>query len=102
VAEVTHAGEDHRQTGFVGGLDDLIVAHRAARLDHHGRASFDSGQQAVGEGEEGVRGDRAALGVDIGKAVGFGGFLGLGGGDAAESRRFIWPAPIPAVMPSLA
>ena len=58
VAEVPHSREDHRQSGFVGGGDDLVVADRTARLDHRRRARFDRGKQPVGEREEGVRGDR--------------------------------------------
>ena len=54
MAEVAHSGEQHREPGFVGGGDDLLVADRAARLDHGGRARFGRGEQAVGEGEEGV------------------------------------------------
>ena len=33
VAEMAHAGEDHRDAVFVGGGDHFVVAHRAARLD---------------------------------------------------------------------
>ena len=65
VAEMPHAGEHHRQARFVGGGDHLLVADRAARLDHRRRARLGRGQQAVGEGEEGVgrhrRADRARL-----------------------------------------
>jgi hypothetical protein len=65
VPEVPHPGEHHRQPRFVGGGDHLVVADRAARLDHRGRARLGRGQQAVGEGEEGVRGDRAADGARL-------------------------------------
>ena len=41
---------------------DLVVAHRAARLDHGGHAGVGQHEQPVGEGEEGVAGPRAALG----------------------------------------
>ena len=41
--------------------DDLGVAHRAAGLDHRGRPRLDRRDQAVGEGEEGVRGDDRAV-----------------------------------------
>src|SRR5689334_6635523 len=34
VPEVAHAGENHREAGLIGGGDDLVVAHRAAGLDH--------------------------------------------------------------------
>ena len=33
MTEVAAAREDHRDAGRVGRLDDLVVAHRAARLD---------------------------------------------------------------------
>ena len=56
VPEVPHGGEDHCQTGIVGGLDHIVVADRAARLDHRGRSGFGGGEQAVGEGEKGIAG----------------------------------------------
>ena len=102
VPEVPHSGEHHRQARLVGGGDHFVVADRAARLDHRGRAGLDRGEQAVGEGEEGVRGDRRADRARLGPAVRLGRFLGLGAAMRALSRRFIWPAPMPAVTPSLA
>src|SRR5262249_5672839 len=36
VPEVAVAGEDHGEALVVGGLDHLVVAHRAAGLDHRG------------------------------------------------------------------
>ena len=66
----------------VGGGDDVVVAHRAARLDDGGGAGFDGGQQAVGEGEEGVGGDDRALGQRFGKAGRLGRVERLAGGDA--------------------
>ena len=56
--EMPDAGEDHGDAARVGGGDDFVVAHRAARLDHGGGAGVGGGDQAVGEGEEGVGGDR--------------------------------------------
>ena len=38
VAEVAHAGEDHRQAVLVGRGDHLVVADAAARLDNRHRA----------------------------------------------------------------
>src|SRR4029077_4984763 len=38
VAEVPHAGEDHRDAALVRGGDHFRVAHAAARLDHRGGA----------------------------------------------------------------
>jgi hypothetical protein len=49
--------EHHRNPRGVGDGDHVGVAHRAAGLDDRGRARFDCREQAVGEGEEGVRGD---------------------------------------------
>ena len=42
------AGEHHGDAGVVGGLDDFVVADRAAGLDHRGSAGFDSDQQPIG------------------------------------------------------
>ena len=52
--EMPHAGEDHGETGFVGGGDDFVVAQRPAGLDGGGGARLRRGEQAVGEGEERV------------------------------------------------
>src|SRR5688572_21664359 len=60
VAKVAHAGEEHGEAGLVGGGDHFLVADRAAGLDHGRGAGLDRGEEAVGEGEEGVRGDRGA------------------------------------------
>ena len=54
MAEMAHSGEQHCQARLVGGGDHLVVADRAAGLDHRGRSGFDGGQQSVGEGEKGV------------------------------------------------
>ena len=62
VPEMAHAGEHHGDAGLVGGRDHLVVAHRAARLDHRRRAGLDRGQQPVGEGKERVGGDDRAPG----------------------------------------
>ena len=86
VAEVAHAGEDHRQPGFVGGGDHFLVADRAAGLDHRGRARLGGGEQAVGEGEEGVRGDRRADRARLRPAGLLGRVLGLPGGDPRRIR----------------
>ena len=64
--EMPVAGEDHGEAGVVGGADDLVVAHRAAGLDHRRRARFRGGKKPVGEGEESVRGDDRALGEAFG------------------------------------
>ena len=61
VAEVPHPGERHGDPGRIGGGDHLGVAQRAAGLDDRRRARLDRRHEAVGEGEEGVRGDDRAL-----------------------------------------
>ena len=60
VLEVAAVREDHRDAGGVGGLDDLVVALRAARLDDRRDARVDRELRAVGEREEGVGGQRGA------------------------------------------
>ena len=40
VAKVPHAGKDHGNAVLIRCLDDLLVAHGAARLDHRGHADF--------------------------------------------------------------
>ena len=47
VPEVPAVGEHHRDPGGVGGLDDLVIAHRAARLDDRGDAGVDRQLRAV-------------------------------------------------------
>ena len=51
VAEMPGSGEHHGDAVFVGRLDDLVVAHRAARLDDRGRSGFDRHQQTIGKRE---------------------------------------------------
>ena len=60
--EVAHAGHDHGDAGGVGGGDHLVVAHGTARLDDGRGAGGNQGLKAIGEGEEGVRGDDRANG----------------------------------------
>jgi hypothetical protein len=50
--EMPHAREHHGDAMLVRSLDDFLVAHRAAGLDHGCGAGFDAGQHAVGEREE--------------------------------------------------
>src|SRR5690554_1487355 len=57
---MTHAGEDHGNAVFVGGIDDFLVAHGAAGLDNGGNAGFSRSVDTVPEREECVRShDRA-------------------------------------------
>ena len=85
--EVAGAGEDHGQAGRVGGRDDLVVAHRAAGLDDRGRPRLGRGQQAVGEREEGVGGDRRAPRQGFGQARRRGRVLGLAATARPSNRR---------------
>ncbi len=66
----------------VRGGDHLRVADRAAGLDHRRRAGGDRDLQPVGEREERVGGDDAALRQRLRQPGGLGGFLALPGGDA--------------------
>ena len=56
MAEVAHAGHDHGEAFFIGGIYHLLVAHGAARLNDGGGAGFGSGEKAVGKREKGVGG----------------------------------------------
>ena len=44
MAEMSHAGKHHGDPGVVGGFYHLIVADRAAGLNHGGGAGFDRDQ----------------------------------------------------------
>src|SRR5512140_2731092 len=55
VTEVTDAGEDHGYHQAVGGFNHVVVAYRAARLDHCADAELRRFLDPVGEGEECVR-----------------------------------------------
>jgi len=57
VPEEPAAGEDHGQAVFVGGLDDLLVADRAAGLDDGPHPGLRRSVDPVPEGEEGVGGE---------------------------------------------
>ena len=96
MAEVAPAGRDHRRAGPIDGGDDLRVAHRAAGLDQ-ARDSRRQGQLGpVGEGEEGVGGERAAGEQVRLRRPAFSTAI------RTESTRLICPAPIPTVAPSRA
>src|SRR6185312_13440824 len=65
--EMPHPREHHRNPRRIGGRDHLGVAERAPWLDHGGGAGLDGGEQAVGEGEEGVGGDDGPFGGALGR-----------------------------------
>ena len=54
MAEVPHTAEHHCHAAFVGRVDDFLVAHGAAWLDHAGCACIHHHIQAVTEREEGI------------------------------------------------
>ncbi len=92
VAEVAFAGEDHGDAVFVGGGDHLVVADRAARLDHRRDPGRGRRVEAVAEREERVAGARrrpSARPAERSAAM------------RAESSRFCWPAPMPNAWRSL-
>ena len=60
--EMPDAGEHHGDAVLVGRLDDVLVAHRAARLNDRGGAGLDAGEHPVGEWEERVRRHDRAFG----------------------------------------
>ena len=94
VPEVAHAGEHHRDAALVGGGDHLVVAHRAARLDHAGWRRHRPprrGRRGTGRRRRSRPPSRAATGRRSAALM-----LAM----RAESTRLIWPAPTPSVMPS--
>ena len=59
VSEVARTSEVHGHAGGLGGLNHFCVADRAARLHHGLNPGVDKQLQAIGEGEESVRGSYA-------------------------------------------
>ena len=60
MSEMPPASEDQRHAAFVSGCDDLIVSHRATRLDQRNDAGVGQHVEAVAKRKEGVAGgDRA-------------------------------------------
>ena len=95
VAEVTNAGGHHRNAAFVRRVDDFLIAHAAARLDHCDGARVGEHIETIAEREEGIAGATEPASVKPACS-------GLDLGDTCGSRRLIWPAPMPIVWPSLA
>lgn len=63
---MTLASEDHDEAKPVGSLDDGVVANGTAGLNDGGDAVGGSGFDAIGEGEEGVRGAEGTVGFGAG------------------------------------
>lgn len=55
--EMTNSGEDHGDLMVVGGVDDLFIAYRSARLDHCCCTGTDGLQETVGKREECIAGN---------------------------------------------
>ena len=47
VLKVTHAGEDHRDAILIAGVDGVLIADAAARLDDAGDARLCAGLHAI-------------------------------------------------------
>ncbi len=68
VAEMPRAGENHGYAGAVGGGNNLVVAHGAARLDDGDHARGARCFQPIREREEGIAGQHRARGPLTGLA----------------------------------
>ena len=82
-------------SGLRDGRDHVLVAARAAGLDDRGRAGVERDLRAVGEGEEGVGGERRRRVGSWPNSAAFSTAI------RTASTRLIWPAPIPIVCRSL-
>src|SRR6266404_7381966 len=61
VPEMPYARENHRHSVSIGGLDDLLIAHRASGLDDGGRACPSNFFDPIREREKCVRGGNGPL-----------------------------------------
>ena len=93
MAEMAHAGEDHRQAMLVAGRNGLLIAHRAARL-HDGRHPRLRPPRPRCRGRERTHPTPAP---NRGRAS-----PALRPARCTESTRLIWPAPTPDTMPPFA
>jgi hypothetical protein len=55
--EMPNPCEHHRQTFRIGCSDNLVIAHRSARLDNCRRSRFRGSQQPVGKRKKRIRCD---------------------------------------------
>ena len=91
-----HAGKDHGQSGFIG-----AAMTSSSLIDPPGWmtavAPADAAKEAVSKGKEGIRCDHRIDDWRLFKPLVPGEIGGLLGGDTAQSRRDIWPAPMQTV-----
>jgi hypothetical protein len=98
-----HAGEDHgKAMRSSAAAITSCVAHRAAGLDERRWRRPRRGQQAVGEGEEGIGGTTEPLVSGSARPSASAMSSALRAAMRVESTRLIWPAPMPTVAPSRA
>ncbi len=70
MSEMAYTGEHHGNSRLVGGVDHLVIALAAARLDRRGGAGVDRGQETVGKREERLRSDDAgSAAAGLGRAL---------------------------------
>ena len=99
--EMPHAGEHHGDAVLVGGRDHLVVAHRAAGLDHRGGAGFDRDQSPSAKGKKASEATTEPLVIGSGKLPALAASRAFRAAMRAESTRLIWPAPMPTVAQAL-
>ena len=102
MAEMAHPGENHRQPGGVGSGDDLVVADRSARLNDRRRPTSTAASKPSANGKKASEATAEPTVRDNAQPWVAAASVALIAAIRAESRRFIWPAPMPAVTPSLA
>ncbi len=100
--EVPHSGEEHREPRVVRGGYHLFVTNRAARLDNGGRPRFGGGEKPSANGKKASDATAEPMVRGSGQPFASAASRALIAAIRALSRRFIWPAPMPAVTPSFA
>ena len=65
MAEVTHAGKDHRDVVLVSSSDDFFVTHRTTRLDNSSGTGLNRGQKTIRKREERIRRYDRTLGAQF-------------------------------------
>ena len=100
--EMADAGEHHRQSALVGSFDDVVIAHRSARLNDRSDASFRRGNETIGKRKEGIGRNDRTDGQRLFEPCAFAASAAFHAAIRAESTRLIWPAPTPTVAPPFA